>query len=120
MTYASEHQATAELEWLVHLEATPDVFPRTIPFSEIDVPDDVATENVDEAALLAGWHGDVAQTQRIGDAWLESGRTALLFVPSAVVPARNVLLNPAHRDAGRIRVTRTFDFPLDSRLSFRA
>jgi RES domain-containing protein len=35
-----------------------------------------------------------------GDAWLEAGESALLWVPSAVAPESwNVLLNPLHREA---------------------
>ncbi len=40
-----------------------------------------------------------------GAAWLAAGRTALLRVPSALVPREaNYLVNPAHADAGQIGV----------------
>ncbi len=40
-----------------------------------------------------------------GSAWLAARRTALLRVPSALVPREaNYLVNPAHPDAGRIAV----------------
>jgi RES domain-containing protein len=41
-----------------------------------------------------------------GGEWVRSGRTALLCVPSAVVPREaNYLVNPAHPDAQRIAVS---------------
>ncbi len=40
-----------------------------------------------------------------GDAWLASRRSAVRSVPSAIVPdSRNLLLDPAHPDAERMRV----------------
>jgi RES domain-containing protein len=116
VTYAAEHQGTAQLEWLAHLEVTPDGFPRTVPFSEIDAPDDVSQTELSDDDLPAGWKSDQHITQSRGDEWLDSGRAALLFVPSALVPARNVLLNPSHPDSRRIRIVRSFDYPLDPRL----
>lgn len=45
------------------------------------------------------------ETSKIGDAWIESGRSVVLSVPSAVVSIeRNVLLNPTHPDMSRIQI----------------
>lgn len=115
--YAAEHQGTAQLEWLAHLEVSaPADLPRTIPFSQIIVPDGISQDEVRREDLPADWESDEAITQRIGDAWLRSRRTALLFVPSILVPARNVLINPLHLDANNISVALSFDFRFDPRL----
>ena len=67
--------------------------------------------------LPQGWRDDIALTRRLGDAWLARRRTALLEVPSVIVPrASNYLLNPAHPDAARCGVRETVDYPLDPRL----
>lgn len=116
VTYAAEHAATAELEWLIHLSVGFDDTPKVIPFSEIEIPDDAATQQIAESGLPSNWRANFAATQNIGDAWLDSRRTALLFVPCAIAPARNVLLNPMHPDSTRMRVISTFDFPFDARL----
>ena len=116
IVYAADHQATAQLEWLAHLEVAPEDFPRTIPFTEIDAADDVRWDEVGEERLPAGWQRDAQITRALGDDWLQRGDTALLSVPSVFVPARNVLANPSHRDAARLRIVRAFDFPLDPRL----
>ena len=117
ITYAAEHPATAQLEWLAHLEITrPQDAPLTIPFSEIEVPDDLIWEELTEADLPTSWETNQMETQRLGDSWLDERRSAVMFVPSVLVPARNVLLSPRHPDAARIRMVRSFDHPFDTRL----
>jgi RES domain-containing protein len=56
-------------------------------------------------------------TRAAGDQWLSSGRTALLRVPSVIVPATwNVLLNPRHPESRQVRVIRVHLHTLDPRL----
>jgi RES domain-containing protein len=115
--YAAEHQGTAQLEWLAHLEVSvPADLPRTIPFSEISIPDDASREEMRREDLPVGWEADQTITQRIGDEWLHSRRTLLLLLPSVLVPARNVLINSLHRESSNVVLTRAFDFVLDPRL----
>ena len=46
-----------------------------------------------------GSETDTAITQRLGDAWLRSGSSVALQVPSAIVPGEfNFILNPKHPD----------------------
>lgn len=50
-----------------------------------------------------------------GDQWLAGGATALLAVPSVIVPEEtNVLLNPRHADAIHLtaQIVRPFEFDL--------
>lgn len=52
-----------------------------------------------------------------GDSWLASSATALLEVPSFIVPeSSNVLVNPAHVDAQTIRIVSVRHFAFDERL----
>jgi RES domain-containing protein len=52
-----------------------------------------------------------------GGAWIASARTALLRVPSALVPREaNYLINPSHPDAGRITVSPPEPMEWDIRL----
>jgi RES domain-containing protein len=56
-------------------------------------------------------------TQRLGDAWIAAGRSAVLAVPSAVVPTElTYLINPLHPDAARIKVVGRRAFAFDPRL----
>lgn len=66
------------------------------------IPDGVAIEEL--SPLPAGWREiDSPSAMAAGTAWVVAGRTAVLRVPSAVVPEEaNYLVNPAHPDAARI------------------
>jgi RES domain-containing protein len=56
-------------------------------------------------------------TRQIGDRWLDGCSSALLQVPSVIVPrARNFLLNPAHPGAANIVVVEVIHAPFDLRL----
>lgn len=74
----------------------------------IDIPDDVWAACQVLAPLPGGWDavppGISARTA--GDAWIASGSSALLRVPSVIVPEEdNVLINPQHGDAAAIHAT---------------
>lgn len=114
--YTAEHYATALLEILVHHGRL--ALPGPHHAMSIVIPDDLGIERLDPAAH-PGWDlegSDVAR--RFGDAWVASARTPVLAVPS--VPGQpaewNLLVNPAHRDAGRIRPLDSFDIVWDGRL----
>lgn len=120
IVYLAEHPALALLENLVHLEIDPDDLPDTYQLIEVEVPDSVPAEAFDVDDLTkrnADWRTDLAFTRGQGDAWLSGRRTALLRVPSVVLPkSQNVLLNPAHADAARARIVGTTRPPYDWRL----
>ena len=72
--------------------------PKDHHFAEIFIPATVTAEEVG-ATDVPGWaRVDYRATRAYGDAWYDSGRTAVLIVPS--VPAmgleRNVLINQRH------------------------
>lgn len=117
IVYCAPNPATALLEVLVHAEIDIDDVPVNFRYLEIDAPDALAVEDLDTSALAQSWRTDLLATRRAGDRWLQSSRTALLRVPSVIVPATwNVLINPRHPGAARIRVVRTFSHGLDPRL----
>lgn len=84
-----------------------------------DVPDAVSRTVVDPRALPAGWRrypGPEALAE-LGTRWAARGHTALLLVPSALVPEeRNVFLNPAHPDTRLVRIGRPQRFGFDARM----
>jgi RES domain-containing protein len=74
--------------------------PMNHQFAEIFIPAAVAVEEVG-APDVPGWnHADYVACRAYGDAWYDSGRTAVLIVPS--VPAmgleRNIMINRQHPD----------------------
>ena len=70
--------------------------------------------------LPPDWRDDYAATQRIGDGWLASARSAALRVPSAVLPfadgGSNYVFNPAHPDFGAVVIEPPREFRFDPRL----
>jgi RES domain-containing protein len=103
VVYCSETPAAALLEIMVHFEIELHDLPARYRLLRIDAPDDARLERVLADALPSDWPDEPGVTRAIGDRWLQNGSTALLRVPSALVPETfNVLLNPAHRDAKRI------------------
>ena len=83
---------------------------------KIAAPDDARVQRVSPDDLHRDWLENTQATRATGDAWLAQGSTALLTVPSAIVPETyNVLLNPAHPDAARIVVAQATDHVIDPR-----
>ncbi len=100
--YAAGSVSLAMLETLVHLEDR--ALLRHFVLFEITM-DESLISPVELRTLPRHWRASPPQpaTQRIGDEWLSAGKSAVLRVPSAVVPAEwNFLLNPTHRDFGKI------------------
>ena len=105
IVYCAPNPATALLEVLVHAEIRIENVPVNLRYLEIEAPDLLAIEEVDVHALGQSWRTDPVATRRAGDEWLQSGRTALLRVPSVIVPATwNLLINPRHPESGQIRI----------------
>jgi RES domain-containing protein len=117
VVYLAETPAGSLLEVLVHLELDLASLPKTFKLLKVEVPASVATRSIDESALAAGWPDDPDATAEMGTQWLESGNSALLCVPSAIVPeTHNYLLNPRHDHAAKIKVLWNRDYPWDKRL----
>jgi RES domain-containing protein len=115
--YLSDHPASALIEVLVHLEVDVDDIPDSYQLVAVEVPDEIAIERIDIDALPAGWPQDLEATRALGDRWLADRRTALLQVPSAIIPhASNWLLNPAHADRARVAISDVKRAAFDPRL----
>jgi RES domain-containing protein len=113
--YASQTASLAALEVLVHYSALPKDFTLT----EIQIPENLAIVRWEAGSLPAGWDADVVitETQDLGEAWVRSGRSALLSIPSSVIPRENnFAINPAHPAFRRIKFLRSAPFRFDPRL----
>lgn len=116
--YCAPNPATALLEMLVHAQIDIEDFPLTFRLLKIEIADRLAAQEVGAKDLPADWTADVTASRAIGDAWLAARRCALLFVPSAIVPeTNNILINPEHRDARRVKLASATNYPLDQRLT---
>lgn len=105
IVYLAEHPALAIVESLVNLFGNQHRLPETFQLLRIEVPEETEFDSIQERLLPQQWHENFAQTQALGDDWLQRNETALLAVPSAPSPeSTNYLLNPRHPDAPRIAV----------------
>lgn len=112
IVYTAEHPALAMLEILAHTNS--DVLPDTYQLLEIEVPDFV---KVQVATPRSGWQINLGYSREFGDAWLASASSAVLQVPSAIMPhAMNYLINPEYPEAPHITIVRTEKYELDQRL----
>jgi RES domain-containing protein len=112
VVYCAPNPSTSLLEILVHLEVDAAELPE-LQYLEIEAPDNLSIETLGSPDCSVG----EAETQQIGNAWLTSRRTALLRVPSALVPMTfNVLLNPEHPEADRVRVVQILRRRIEPRL----
>ena len=115
VVYLAETPAGALLEVCVHTSAN-DV-PPSYTLLALQVEESISMETLDASTLPPDWIDHVKVTREIGSAWLQSQRSALFRVPSALLPATfNVLLNPVHTDAARIIIDSAYNFPLDPRI----
>jgi RES domain-containing protein len=100
----------------VNLELDAARLPPNYTMLKVEAPDDVQVRRIDPALLPEGWPRDVSISRNRGDEWLASGESALLEVPSAILPETlNVLLNPHHPDASRVKVVWQRAYPYDRR-----
>jgi RES domain-containing protein len=117
IVYTSETLALAALELLVHCDAP--LAPADLVAIAADVPEQLSREEIRTRELPSGWRRYPAPEElaRFGAAWARRGASALLAVPSAVVPSeRNFLLNPAHPEFAKIRIAKPEPFTFDGRL----
>jgi RES domain-containing protein len=113
VVYTSSVISLAILEWRAHLSQWP-------------APASVMIRIEFDAALVwsptklpADWKRWPCPkaTATVGDNWVRSGRSAVLKLPSAVVPSEfNYLLNPGHADFGKISLGKRQVFKADSRI----
>lgn len=115
VVYTAQTQALAVLEMMVQDQALAARY----VMIQAQIPEGVAIERIDARSLPAGWRSmrHLETLREIGADWARSRRSAVLAVPSAVIPAEtNFLLNPLHPESRRIRIGRTVPFRIDPRL----
>ncbi len=116
MVYTAGSVSLAALELLVHLEA-----PQLLEsFVQIPVEfNERICSILDPASLPADWTDSPApaSTKDLGTEWVGAHETAVLAVPSAIVPTESIfLLNPEHPDFEAMRIGRPGSLKIDARL----
>lgn len=106
LTYTSEHQSLAMLEYFVHLNA--DDAPPDLVLVTAELPDDLPHQRVAAGELSSHWRRSPAPAElaRIGDEFVRQAERCVLIVPSALAPhENNWLLNPQHPGFRRVKVS---------------
>lgn len=117
--YAAENCSLACLENLVHRNG----FGNDSDYSllTISFPNTIKTLEVHSKDLQKKWNNATENghliCRAIGDTWIRNQQSAILFVPSAIIPKeRNVLINPNHPDFKKIKFN-SQEFAFDKRLT---
>lgn len=116
VVYTSRHASLAVLEKLVWVD--PQDVPDDLRLFEIELPKDIKPRKLLAERLPAHWREvGCPECVAAGDEWLAAGATVALVVPSALLPEeQNVLLNPRHAAASRLRTVAARPFSFDPRL----
>ena len=117
MVYTSGTLSLAALEVFVHMEIE-DVA-MMLAWIRVDVPPEVKIEYLEVIQLPPDWRHIPAPAvlATMGDDWFKSASTAILAVPSVVIPMEyNYLINPSHPDFMKLAVESPQPFELDPRL----
>jgi RES domain-containing protein len=116
IVYVAESQALAVLEVLVHLDSS--ALLEKYVLIQVDFEDSLMSD-LSRTALPKNWGENPVppSVQAVGDRWIAAGSTAVLRVPSALVPGEsNFLINPRHADFPKLKISKPKSFRFDPRL----
>ena len=117
LSYASEHQSLAMLEYFVHLDR--DDSPVDLVLAVAEVPDGVTRERIETRNLPARWRQPAAPPElaRIGDEFAQRAEHCMLLVPSVLAPnENNCLINPGHPEYKKIVIRPSEPLSYDPRM----
>jgi RES domain-containing protein len=116
VVYVAQSQSLAALEMLAHLDSG-ELLRYYVAIAVIIASRLVV--DVDVSSLPKNWKTYPApkSLRAIGDAWVSSDKSAVLRVPSVLVPSeRNFLLNPRHPEYTKLVIEEPLRFSFDPRL----
>ena len=117
MIYTAINRSLAMAEVAVHF--TLATLPDDYVIITIAIPDDLLLKQLSERELPNNWKDfpHPVSTQKFGDDFIIENKYCGLVVPSVVTQGDfNVLINPNHKDLGKIAITRIEKFPFDKRI----
>lgn len=120
MVYLSGRLSLSALETLAHADASG--LPGKYAACPLDVPDGIRIESISVARaekISRDWRAASipGALQKFGDTWVRGMKSALLEVPSVIIPPEsNYVVNIAHPDFHRMRRPTPERFQFDPRL----
>jgi RES domain-containing protein len=103
----------------VFIHVCPSDAPIDLVAVSAEIPDGLPMTRVSAVSLPARWrrHPPPESLAELGEDWVGRRRTAVMMVPSALIPQEsNYLLNPRQADFRRIRIGRPEPFRFDDRM----
>jgi RES domain-containing protein len=114
VVYTAAAASQALLEMLVHADAT------IISLSYVLIPvtfDEKLVTILDRNILPNDWRVNQLSTRRLGDAWLDSAKSVILSVPSAILDVdQNFLINLTHPDMKQLTMGSPQPLTIDARI----
>ncbi|HEX4948736.1 MAG TPA: RES domain-containing protein [Blastocatellia bacterium] len=117
LIYTAGSLSLAALEMLVHLDD--DELLWSYSFVAAQIPPHLILPVRAFRSLPKHWNASPSPValQQIGDAWVRANASAVLEVPTSIVPLEsNYLINPAHPDYPQITLEKPRRFVFDERL----
>jgi RES domain-containing protein len=115
--YCAESIALAFLENMIRRQGVG--FNDDFKIMIVEIPDELKVNVLNSDDLEHGWREfkDSSKCQPLGNRWHDEGETAILKVPSAVLPeAFNYVINSTHPDYKKIQLLETTDLIPDKRI----
>ena len=117
VVYTSATLSLAALEYFVHVSK--QTRPDDLVSISLEIPKNIRVERVSESKLPSNWrlYPALDELKEIGKRWIKNSATAILAVPSAVIPQElNYLINPEHADFKKMKINKPIQFNLDERM----
>ncbi|SHE82420.1 RES family NAD+ phosphorylase [Pedobacter caeni] len=115
--YAAGSRSLACLENVVHRNQIG--LNNAFQVMTIEIPDDITVLTIELKKLPSDWveFENMPLTQEMGESWILEGKSAVLKVPSSIIPAEyNYLINPKHPDFKLIKLLKSESFVFDKRI----
>jgi len=115
--FTSATLSLAALERFVHTDS--DLEPVDLVAISVDIGDNISVDVIDLGELPLDWRSFPAPSAlaSIGEQWFRESRTAVLSVPSVVIPhERNFVVNPIHGEFAQFAIGRQEPFSFDPRM----
>ncbi len=113
--YSSSTISLSLLEVLVNALTLKEL--NTLHLLKVEIPVSHESSIQTLTKLKANWYDDFDYTRWIGTEFLKGNEMLILQIPSSVIPEENnYLINPEHKDFGKVKLLTSEKFRFDGRL----
>jgi RES domain-containing protein len=119
VVYVSATLSLAALELFIHFTRKDIKMSKSLLAIPVEIPDALRVMEILVKDLKPGWNSSPPPdfTKDLGTEWVKEGVSAILSVPSALIPEEyNLVVNPKHKDFSRIIIRDPQPFALDDRV----